>query len=676
MVNEKDEEFVKHLNMMFDAAARNRGAIEDDVVDGIAYYNRERPKQYYKDQSNWTDGSVRDQLQSAVAQLRDIFTSTDSVVRVNVQNSHAMPFINNVITDHINNVLLNDNEGFDLITSVLFESLLTCAGVTKTYWQENKKVTRQTFEGISEDAVMVLMQQVDNVEIEKQEDDGTYTGYCEIVEDKSGLVTEFVPFENFYMDARASSINKTKYCAEAITKTVAEWEELGVTIEEDDDFEVSINKDRIDAIRSTREDWSKEDRSDQAKELGINDVTLVEHYVRMKRNGVYGCWRVLGSRNRVIQAEPVEKPPYSAFRPLPLPNVYYGESFPDILKDIQDAQSIIMRGTFDNIRDAVDPSIIAVKDAYNPRTLLNRRKGRVIEVEDPAAISPFKERMFDSAAVATAQAYIQQQRDERTGISALTMGMDANVFKNDNAYATVQTAMTAAMQRMKYIGLNLAQGGFKNLFALIYDILRENDTNTYTVNVEGQELQYSPSQWPEYYEVKVEGELSNAERENRGVKIMNLYGMLNQDEELKTLQLFTPQNKLMMLRDYCRAAKLDVNYIQPLTAMQVPQPDPIEERLKEAQVGIAEGERMVKESAAMLNVSKAGELKGRFELEQLNSADKMRLDFRKQDFEERRAGVQDAQKTDDLMRKRDESSAEMILELLQQRPVAIGNGKV
>lgn len=676
MVNEKDDEFVQHLNMMFDAAAKNRGAIEDDVVEGIAYYNRERPKQFYKDQSNWTDGSVRDQLQSAVAQLRDIFTSSDSVVRVTVKNSHNMPFINNVITDHINNVLLNENEGFELITAVLFESLLTCAGVTKTYWQENKKVTRQTFDHISGDAIAVLNEQADNVVIEKEEDDGTFTGYCEIVNDKSGLVTEFVPFENFYMDSRASSINKTKYCAEAITKTVAEWEELGVTIEEDDDFEVAINKDRIDAIRSTREDWSKEDRSDQAKELGINDVTLVEHYVRMKRNGFYGCWRVLASRNRVIQAEPVEKPPYSAFRPLPLPNVYYGESFPDILKDIQDAQSIIMRGTFDNIRDAVDPSIIAVKDAYNPRSLLNRRKGRVIEVEDPTAISPFKERMFDSAAVGTAQAYIQQQRDERTGISALTMGMDANVFKNDNAYATVQTAMTAAMQRMKYIGLNLAQGGFKNLFALIYEILRENDTNTYTVSVEGQDLQYSPSQWPEYFEVKVEGELSNAEREARGQKIMNLYGILNQDEELKTVQLFTPQEKLMMLRDYCRAAKLDVNYIKPLTAMQIPQPDEYELRMKEAQVGVAEGERMVKESTAMLNAAKAGETKGRFDLDQVLQADEMRLKYRKQDFDERRAGVQDAIKTDEAMRKRDESSAEMILEALQQRPVAIGDGKI
>ena len=110
--------------------------------------------------------------------------------------------------------------------------------------------------------------------------------------------------------------------------------------------------------------------------------------------------------------------------------------------------------------------------------------------------------------------------------------------------AMVEQLATMSMQRQKIIARNLANQFVKPLFQEIYTLVVENEEEDKVIEVAGNFMKVSPSQWQERRDVIVELKLGYGEQDREAQKYMQLHQMFTQDPGLQPM--YTPQKQICL----------------------------------------------------------------------------------------------------------------------------------
>jgi hypothetical protein len=537
------------------------GYLETDTTDerqeALKYYLREPYGNEVEGKSSIVTGEVAEAVDGALPQLIRVFTSSDNVVEFSPakegdeQNAEQA-------TQLVNHVFYKDNDGFLILHNWFKDALLQKTGVVKAYWNDDKDLTKEKYEGLTDDELMMLMQDPE-VELVSQEiiEESTVdelTGLSTFsksnnvtlrrTKNKGKIVVENVPPEEFLISKRAKTIQDSPFVAHRRMITRSELVAMG------------FDKDTVNALESgdtlefSPDRIARYSRGEQPNSMGSQDesmevVEVYECYIKVDYNddGIAELRRVVYASNEILSDEECDYVPFHSICPIPIPHKFYGQSLADRTLDIQLIKSTVTRQMLDNLYLTNNSRIAAVEGQVNLDDLLTSTAGGVVRVKNAGAIVPLTVQSSASQSFPMLE-YLDGVQAKRTGVSDAQQGLSADVLQNVTATA-VATMSNASYGKLELIARIFAETGVKSLFKGILQLLCKYQDATRTLRINGKFVPFNPREWDTEYNVTINVGLGTGSRQEQ---LATMQMILGKQEQI--LQAYGMTNPLISLKQY------------------------------------------------------------------------------------------------------------------------------
>jgi hypothetical protein len=515
-----------------------------DYIDDVISPERALAGQYYKGEpfGNEEEGrsqamsmDVRDTVQAMMPSIMKVFFAANNVVEFAPNGPEDIDSAQQA-TDYVNYCLTRDNNLFNECYSTFKDALIRKNGIMKVWWNTEKDVTTHYFTGLDE-ATFSVLQADENIEVKDVEitygpvpmvppemmgmepppPPATYD--CTVVRttEKGRLCVQSVPPEEFLIDRRARSIETAEFVAHRRYVTVSDLVKMGYDFDEVQD----LGYETLDDFEGNQEAF---DRNPQAfvQITGRTDTTsrkvlYIEGYVYvdMDGDGIAELCRVCvaGTANKILHYEPCDFIPFVDFCPDPEPHTFFGMSIADVTMDIQLIKSNILRNTLDSLAQSIHPRTGVVEGQVNLEDVMNTEVGGIIRMRAPGMVQPFTMPFVGQQAFPMLQ-YMDELRENRTGISKAASGLDANALQSSTR-AAVAATITAAAQHIELICRIFAETGMKGLFRKSLQLIAKNQDAPRMVRLRNTFVPIDPRVWDASMDVVVNVAIGTGSNEEK-----------------------------------------------------------------------------------------------------------------------------------------------------------------
>lgn len=603
MEEEEESEGVTEEDLAGIVAAEIDDAV--DYVDEVISPQRAQAGEYYKGEpfGNEEEGrsqvvsmDVRDTVQAIMPSIMRVFFSAANVVEFAPNGPEDVANAEQA-TDYVNYCLTRDNNFFEVCYSSFKDALVRKNGIVKIWWDEDKTVETINYTGLDEQAFTVLVSDPDvelrDIEVEISETvtetpEGmmaeapppVYSCTAVRTTTKGRLAVASVPPEEFLIDRQAKSLEEAQFVGHRRYVTVSDLVRMGYDLDEIEDlgYETSVDFGGNDEAF---------DRNPDATILGAGRTDLASRrieyietylYVDMDGDGIAELRRVCvgGSAYKVLHNERCDHIPFVSFCPDPEPHTFFGMSIADVVMDIQLIKSNILRNMLDSLAQSIHPRTAVVEGQVNLEDVMNTEVGGIIRMRAPGMVQPFSQPFVGQAAFPMLQ-YMDELRENRTGISKAAAGLDANALQSSTR-AAVAATVTAAQQHIELICRIFAETGMKPLFKKALSILTTYQDAPRMARLRNQFVPIDPRVWNANMDVVVNVALGTGSNEEK----MAFLAQVAQKQEMLIQQGGVQGNPLVDLSQYrntlaqmlALAGYKDPNMFFKDPAMQPPPPPP------------------------------------------------------------------------------------------------------
>jgi hypothetical protein len=590
-----------------------QGIVAGELEDAVSYIDadvspiRAKGTEYYRGDpfGNEEDGrsqvvamEVRDTVSAMLPSLMKVFFSTENVVEFVPRGPEDVAGAQQA-TDYANYVFTSDNNGFMTTYALFKDSLVRKCGIAKYWWEEVEEVKIEEYSGLDDQTLQVLMQEGAEVKIvvsypepgAMPQMDMT-TGLpmpAPMIHDveikrttRDGRIRIMaVPPEELVLDRRARSFDDAGIIAHRQMATVSDLIAMGY---DQDEIEENISSTDLD---SNDEYLARQPLSTT---MGAGDslnpmqrrVLYVEAYIRVDfdGDGIPELRKVccMGSGYTVVRNLPASYIPFVDFPCDPEPHTSPLEAMSmfDLTHDIQEIKSEIMRNTLDSLAQSIHPRTAVVEGQVNIDDVLNNETGAIIRMRAPGMVQPFSSPFVGQAAFPMLD-YMDQMREDRTGMSKAAMGLDPDALQSTTK-AAVAATVSASQSRLELQARILAEG-MKKLFKGILYLITTHQDKPRMVRLRNEWVQIDPRVWDANMDVSVNIGLGNGDVNEK----LNGLNMIMQKQE-QIMAQFGPMNQIASLPMYIRTLQKAIelsgykdasNYFNSLPAdFQMPQQEP------------------------------------------------------------------------------------------------------
>ena len=216
----------------------------------------------------------------------------------------------------------------------------------------------------------------------------------------------------------------------------------------------------------------------------------------------------------------------------------------DVTHDIQEIKSEIMRNTLDSLAQSIHPRTAVVEGQVNIDDVLNNETGAIIRMRAPGMVQPFSSPFVGQPAFAMMD-YMDQMREDRTGMSKAAMGLDPDALQSTTK-AAVAATVSASQSRLELQARILAEG-MKKLFRGILYLMTTHQDKPRMVRLRNEWVQIDPRVWDASMDVNVNIGLGNGDN-NEKLAALNL--IMQKQEQI--MAQFGPMNQIASLPMYIR----------------------------------------------------------------------------------------------------------------------------
>ena len=211
----------------------------------------------------------------------------------------------------------------------------------------------------------------------------------------------------------------------------------------------------------------------------------------------------------------------------------------------------------------------------NPNELMDNRLGGLVNVRRLDGVAPLPQAALNPFAFETIK-LLDDDKEESTGISRLSQGLNKDALSKQNAQATIEQLISVSQIRQKIVARQFGKF-MKELFLLIHDTALENIDQQEIATVTGTVIQVNTETWLERKDATVELALGYGEAEREANKFIEIYSLLSQDHSLQTQ--FGPAQKYELIKRALRKKQIvDVeSIVLPPEKAQPPEPNPMEQ---------------------------------------------------------------------------------------------------
>ncbi len=580
--------------------------IDEERADATDYYLGNSPSAQSSMQSEFVSTDVRDSVLFMLPSIMRTFFGTNKVVEFIPHGPEDIEVAKQQ-TEYINYIIQQKNPGFKVMYDVFKDALIRKTGYVKAYWDDTISASTHEYTNISPEAYQALMLDPDvemvkeKVEMQSmtlfdqvtgeeivQETPASYDVTIRRVKAKDQVCIEAVPTEEILISRYARDLHSSPYVAHRMIKTVSDLVAMGYDKEEMEQYagsgsEVDAESYELEQARNPYADFTGVDRADS----NSKNVLYVEHYVfyDLDGDGIDERVRVctVGNGLNIVNTIPWDDLPITLFCPDPEPHTSIGSCPADYLMPIQAAKSQIMRDTLDSLGHAIFPRMGIVEGQVNIDDVLNTDIGQPIRMRAPGMVQPFTVPFVGKEAFPVLS-YLDESKENRTGVSKASAGLNADALQSSTASA-VSATMSGAQGRIELICRHFADG-MKDLFKLVNSLVIKHQEGQDVMRLNNEFIPVDPRYWDTDKDMVVNVAISKSSDEE---KFQVLTAMAQKQEQI--LQTLGPQNPLVNLQQYANTltkmiemagfkdAKSFINTeVPPLPPMQPEQqkPDPAE----------------------------------------------------------------------------------------------------
>ena len=282
-------------------------------------------------------------------------------------------------------------------------------------------------------------------------------------------------------------------------------------------------------------------------------VEVFEHYVRMdyEGKGRAKLYKVctgseqgqLLEKDGKIDLEEIDDFPFAAMTPIIVTHRFFGRSIADIVKDIQNIKTALLRAVLDNAYLANNPRVEVAESHAGDNTLddlLISRPGGVVRTKQPGGIN-WQSVPTIGTHVFPLLEYEDSVLETRTGVTKQGQGLDASALQNQSATATSQM-FTMAQARMRLIARIFAETGIKDALCKVHEYIRKYGNEAKTVKLRGQWVNVDPRDWKKRNDMTIDVGLGTGGKAEQ-MSLLTVIGTYQEKALVAGLtNLVTPQN--------------------------------------------------------------------------------------------------------------------------------------
>jgi hypothetical protein len=588
----------------------------------LQYYNGQLPRRASLGSSSFVSTDVYDAVEAVKSQLLEVFAGGDDIAKFEPdQDMDALQC--EAATQYARYVIFQQNEGFGIFNDVIHDALMARIGVCKVWWEEKYDEEERSFEGLDLESVHALAMQseVDDLEAELDEEDGTFHGTFIVRVDRSQVRIEQLPPEEFLVEPRAVKIKSAGYLAHRSLQTKAYLKEV---LKFDPKKVDKVHYDDGRGLDLSPEVLARNAPTETVQTLDnpiqgdMEKVMLYESYVKMVLyKGKGSRWyRIYHVDSELFEVDEVDRPPFVIYVPLPVPHLVFGNNFAARIIPFQNANTVLTRAILDHAAMTVNPRWQVVNGGLlNPREMLDNRMGGIVNVRRPDTVAALQVPNLNPFVFQLMEG-LEQRMEQTTGVSQLSQGLNKDAISKQNSRGTLQDMVNLSTQRQKIAARNFAYGFFTELMMEVIRLVILNEKRKKKIEVAGNDITVDPQSWTERTVCTVAMHLGYGERDEAVQKHLTFYQQLAQDPAMQPS--FTAQNRYNLIVDTAKMAGIYgvSRYITPPTQVQPPKPDPL--KMGELQVKLmdAQSRQTTAQSTVSKNQRMAAYEEGKLALEQ------------------------------------------------------------
>ena len=557
------------------------GYIGSDVTTqrqkSLEYYFGEPFGNEQEGRSQVVSTDVSDVIESILPTLLRTFAASDDVVRCDPVTAEDEEVAKQA-SDYLNYVFNKDNDGFVALYTLFKDALIQKNGIAKIYWNTSEKREQETYEKLSEDEYIMLidedgvevkehteyadqdaitakqkmMEQTDDPMLMQQIEDAPTPMLhdCVIVrtETYGKVKIETIPPEEFLIERRAKSLQDANFIAHRTTATRTELIEAG--FDEDivnklpSDVADKYNEEKLARHRNLNYDFDS-----NSGEASTDEITIFECYSRIdvEGDGIAKLRKVTMAGKggyEILDNELCDSIPFISITPIMVPHRFFGRSVSEMTEDLQLIKSTVMRQILDNMYLTNNNRVAIMDGQVNLDDLLTNRPGGVVRTKgSPGQVMmPMQTQTINQQAFPLLE-YLDTVREQRTGITRYSQGMDADSL---NKTATgVNVILSQAQMRVELIARIFAETGVKDMFTKIFELVVKHQDKERIIKIRNTFVPFRPMEWRNRCNISINVGLGTGSRDQQLAILNNIL-----QTQLKALELQgTPAGPMVNLRN-------------------------------------------------------------------------------------------------------------------------------
>lgn len=584
-----------------DAMASAIGGPESDVgalrQRNIEFYNAEAKGDLappeIADRSDFVATVARETVEGMLPQFMDMFVSSDDAVDFEAKRIEDEPQAR-LMRAYINHLFYVQNDGVGILYDWFKDALIQKVGFIKVWVEECKDDSKQKYEGQTEEALLMLLQDGWKlVEEPEVEEDGTLEFTVAKDEERKAVKVAVCAPHSMRVDANAKWDSEPAMIGEVIYKRRFELEQEGYIV--DHVGAVSIDDDAEALALLGESMYGNTDSPHPSHDL----IKLEEVYIKLDADGdgvaewVKVCLidgKLAEYEDGGTAIEQVDGHPYVWICPVPRPHAFYGDCPVDFCIEPQKLKTHTIRAIQDNMFLTVNQRTYVNELAdVNVSDLLENRPGGIVRGRgNPGeAIQPIVQPSLGAPAYQFNQ-FIDDWTQNATGFTKYSQGTDANTL---NKTATGVSIITQkADLRMKMMARFFAVG-VKQLFAKMAKLAITYQNQAEIVLINGEYVQVNPSQFRNDFNLKIKVGLGTGSKEQQVGRIMAMMqamqagvqmGVVGPEQVAEAIKLLAEANEF----------KSPERFIKAPEPQQGPSPEQIQQGMEQLQAQQAQIQQM------------------------------------------------------------------------------------
>ena len=591
-----DDELLELLRRKEDAAsAYVWGQLGNERETAMREFHRQP---YGTEQEGWSQivaSDVRDTVEWILPSLLKTFTATDKAVEFEPTEANDVKGAEQA-TDACNYVFFKQNNGFMVLYNAIKDALIVRNCAVTWYKQQQETVVSVPFKDASAEMLAMLtaeqggeiveatptkvidpMNRQPVIDMATGQPAVTYSGRLKRTEKRQIIKVEAFSPEDLLVDREWTSplLAECPYVARHLRVTLSDLRQMGYRVEPEE-LRASAERSGVTNLRNVGLDAGAELLDDDGDDALAEGWLRIEYVlVDADGDGIAERRRIHRLYDKILSNEACADVPFATFSPRMNTHRWDGESMHDAVGDLQRLHSEILNQTLDNLKLTNNPRTKLLTDANgspkaNIDDLLDSRIGGIIRVQSLDAVQE-QAVPFSANASFPMLEYVQALRENRTGVSRTSQGMNPDSL--NNTATGRQIDMTASQQPVELIARIIAECLLKPIMQGILKLLTDGGMEKLSFRLRGEFVQLDPSEWRDSYDMSINVGLGSGDAQAKAAQLQNVYQLQQSGMQVG---MVTPKHL------YHTAAKIvenagfkDVqNFLQDPSTVPPPPPQP------------------------------------------------------------------------------------------------------